>query len=175
MKSMFLKGNKIYLRSLNESDFDKIFSWENNSENWRVSGTLEHFTKEEIEEFVKADQDILSRKQVRLMICDSSTNEAVGAVDLFEYDTKHQRAGIGILIESAHREKGFGQEALILASDYSLNEIGIRNLFANIFTDNKPSVLLFEKSGFKKIGHKKKSFNDNGKWIDELLYQKELL
>ena len=175
MKSMFLKGNKIYLRSLQADDFDKIFAWENNPENWRVSGTSEHFSKKEIEEFVKSEQDILISKQVRLMICDASTNEAAGAVDLFEYDAKHQRAGIGILIEAAHRKNGFASEALMLASYYSLNEIGIRNLFASIFIDNEPSLLLFEKSGFKKIGHKKKSFNDNGKWIDELLYQKELI
>jgi diamine N-acetyltransferase len=172
---MFLKGNKIYLRSLNESDFDKIFSWENNPENWRVSGTENRFTKDEIEQFVKSEQDILIAKQVRLMICDSLTNEAIGAVDIFEYDAKHQRAGIGILIEPSHRKNGFGNEALILASAYALNEIGLRNLFASIFSDNAPSILLFEKAGFKKIGHKIKSFSDNGKWIDELLYQMELI
>lgn len=175
MKSMFLKGNKIYLRSLQPTDFDKIFAWENNPENWRVSGTNEHFSKKEIEEFVKSEQDILLSKQVRLMICSSSSNEAIGAVDLFEYDPKNQRAGIGILIEAAQRKNGFAFEALMLASNYSLNEIGIRNLFATIFIDNEASILLFEKAGFKKIGHKKKSFNDSGKWIDELLYQKELI
>ena len=66
-------------------------------------------------------------------------------------------------------------EALKLIQDFSLNEIGIRNLFANILIDNTASISLFEKAGFKKIGHKKNWFNDNGKWIDELLYQSELI
>jgi len=172
---MFLKGNKICLRSLNQSDFDKIFAWENNPENWRVSGTESHFTKEEILKYVSGNQDIFTDKQLRLMICDSSTDKAIGAVDLFDYDSKHQRAGVGILIEIEHQKKGFALEALKLVSDYSLNEIGIRNLFANILIDNEPSILLFEKAGFIKIGHKKNWFNDNGKWVDELFYQKELI
>ena len=155
MKSHLLKGNNIFLRSLNSGDFDKVLSWENNPENWRVSGTTMPFSKETITDYVNADQDIFASNQLRLIICRLDSNKVVGAVDLFDYDAFHQRAGVGILIDSAQRKKGYALEALKLIQDFSLNEIGIRNLFANILIDNAASISLFEKAGFKKIGHKK--------------------
>jgi diamine N-acetyltransferase len=173
MKSI-LKSNKIFLRAVEPTDLEILLSWENNPEFWRVSNTLTPFSKELLAQYVSAAQDIYAVKQIRLMIGEVESGETVGAVDLFDFEPRHQRAGVGILIDEKFRKKGCASDALNLTKEYALNVVGIRNLFANILTDNNASIALFEKAGFEKVGHRKNWFNDGKNWIDELMYQCEL-
>lgn len=170
-----LEGNNIRLRALEPWDIDKILEWENNHKNWRVSNTLVPFSKELITQYVNSSQDIYAVKQVRFIITTKDNLAPIGSVDLFDFDPKHQRAGVGILIEKEFRGKGFALEALSLLDDYCLNVIGIRNLFCNILEDNEGSQSLFEKAGYVQVGRKINWFNDHIDWLDEIMYQKVLV
>ena len=170
-----LKGSSIYLRTLEPADADTLLDWENNSENWRVSETRVPFSKQLIIQYVNSAQDLFAIKQIRLMICLQETGEAIGSVDLFDYEPIHQRMGVGILIVESMRGKGYGLEALSITSDYALNGVGIRNLYCSILGDNQASRKLFERSGFVNVGCQKDWFNDNGHWVDQYLYQKQLV
>ena len=113
---MQLVGELIQLRALEPSDLKLLYRWENDSAVWSVSGTLVPFSKFVLEEFVnQAHQDIYTNKQVRLMIdlkyVDDEDSEdevkCIGCVDLFDFDPKNKRAGVGILIANqADRGKG---------------------------------------------------------------------
>ncbi len=170
-----LRGSKVHLRTIEPADADLLLAWENDPSNWKVSNTLVPFSKELIKQYVNTAQDIYSVKQIRFIICKNDDDQEVGAVDLFDFDPKHQRAGIGILIHSDSQNNGYAHEALSLIENYALQQVGIRNLYCNILEDNPKSIALFEKSKFIKIGHKSNWFNDKGAWLDELMYQKELL
>ena len=170
-----LKGDKIYLRALEPSDADQILAWENNPEKWRLSNTIAPYSKHLIDAYVNSAQDVYQIRQVRLMICDNESDLACGAVDLFEYEPMHQRAGVGILVNKELRGKGYAQEALRLVDDYAVNHLGIRNLYCSIQGDNEASIALFEKAGYKSVGRRSNWFNIGGDWIDELLYQKLLI
>jgi diamine N-acetyltransferase len=173
--SAILKGNNIYLRLLQASDFYKVLAWENDPDNWRVSNTSEPFSREVILEFVSTPQDIYATGQLRLIICRNDDHEAVGAVDLFGFDGQKQSAGVGILIEPGFRNKGYALEALFLLGEYGLKVVGIRTLFATIHDDNTASIRLFEKAGFLRTGVKESSSGHSGKWLNEVCFQKELI
>jgi diamine N-acetyltransferase len=170
-----LIGKKVYLRTLEPQDADQLLYWENDPENWKVSNTIVPFSRELIQQYVNSAQDIYAVKQIRFMICSTDTKKSIGAIDLFDFDPRHQRMGIGILIDKNERQNGYASEALELVEVYALDQIGIRNLYFNILEDNQDSIRLFEQAGFVKIGHKKNWFNHSGKWLDELMFQKELV
>ena len=169
------KGENVFLRTIEPWDADRIMEWENDTRHWRESNTLVPFSRHLIEEYVNAAQDIFSFRQLRLMVVLNDTKETIGAVDLFEFEPLHQRAGIGILIDSNYRGKGYAKESLQLLLDYVLNVLGIRNVYCNVLEDNKGSIALFEKNGFTRVGEKKKWHNANGTWLDEYMYQKQLV
>ncbi|PCJ27027.1 MAG: GNAT family N-acetyltransferase [Flavobacteriales bacterium] len=147
-----LKSNNIFLRTLHSSDAEVMLKWENNPKNWEVSGTKEAFTKEEINAFVNGVHDIKENQQIRYVICLNDTEKSIGTIDLFEYEAKNQKTGIGILIaETEYRKKGYASEALKLIIDYCRNELNAVNLFCNITKDNTTSIRLFEKCGFQFI------------------------
>ena len=174
-KIEMLKGKKVNLRPVEPWDVDKLLEWENNYQNWRVSSTMVPFSKEMMMRYIENAQDIYTMKQIRFIITQADNLNAIGTVDLFDYDPKHQSAGIGVLIAEEFRGKGYAKEALTLIEEYALHAVGIRNLFCTILEDNDESQKLFDKKGYVQIGRKIKSFNILIDWLDELIYQKVLV
>ena len=170
---MTLKGQNIYLRALEPEDLDFIYEIENNESIWHVSNTQTPYSKFLIRQYLEnAHQDIYEVKQLRLAICLNNSNDAVGVIDLFEFDPMHQRAGIGIVImNDSNRNNGIGSEALSLLIDYAFNQLQLHQLFANIGSKNEISIALFSKFGFEKIGIKKDWNKINGSFDDEILFQ----
>ncbi|MGB5941960.1 MAG: GNAT family N-acetyltransferase [Leeuwenhoekiella sp.] len=167
-----LKGQKCYLRALEPTDIDLLISVENNERFWHLSNTLAPFSEYTLNEYLaNAHRDIYEIKQLRLVICMPS-NEAIGFIDLFDFDPKNKRAGLGILIDNEeNRSKGFGQEAIALLLKYCFTYLDLHQVFANILEDNKGSIKLFEKLGFKRTGTKKDWHNTGKTFKTEFLYQ----
>ena len=167
-----LKGEQIYLRTLEPADADIILKWENNSDNWRVSNTLVPFSRKLIEDYVNSAQDIYSIKQLRFIICLVENDKEIGTIDLFDFDPYHQKVGLGILIaELEDRRNGYAKEAVLLIKEYCFNHLNLHQVYCNILSENISSVDLFEKSGFTICGIKKEWVKSNNGWEDELLLQ----
>jgi diamine N-acetyltransferase len=153
---MFIKGDNIHLRALEPEDVDVLYKWENNRGIWHVSNTQTPFSRYVLEQFlVNAHEDIYTNKQLRLIISPNDTDEAVGAIDLFDFDPYHLRAGVGILIAEEYRNKGYAFEALELLKDYAFTNLLLKQLYANVTVSAPSSLQLFEKCDFQKVGLKK--------------------
>jgi len=152
-----LENDRIRLRALEPSDVALLYKWENDTSNWLVSATQIPYSMDVLESYIEhADQDIYSAKQIRLIIdAKDLKNKAVGAVDLFDFDPNNRRAGIGILIDSKYRRLHYGNDALERIIEYSGNVLNVHQLYANILSENKESLALFQQQGFKMIGVKK--------------------
>lgn len=171
---MKLSGVNIKLRAMEPEDLEVLYQWENDSSNWEISGTLTPYSKYILDQYLaSAHQDIYTLKQLRLMIVSNDGNERqIGCVDLFDYDPKNKKAGVGLLIGSkSDRKKGYGSEAMQLLIDYAITTLDIHQIYANVITENKPSLKLFEKLGFVITGTKKDWLFNNGKFSDEYLLQ----
>jgi diamine N-acetyltransferase len=168
-----LKGNNIYLRALEPEDLDFVFNLENNEDMWEVSNTQTPYSRFLIKQYLEnAHQDIYQAKQLRLAICKNDTFQAIGLIDLFDFDPANNRAGIGIVIENvANRHHGIGKEALSLLVNYAFIKLNLHQLYANIGSNNVASLKLFTTFGFQKIGTKKDWTFQKGKYFDEELFQ----
>lgn len=168
-----LKGNTIYLRALEPEDLEFIYAIENNESVWEVSNTQTPYSRFLIRQYLEnAHQDIYEAKQLRLAICLSDTFEAIGLIDLFDFDPKNNRAGVGIIISrESNRNSGIGSEALQLVINYAFNQLQLHQLYANIGSDNEISKQLFTKFGFQKIGTKKDWIKVDNIFKDEILFQ----
>ncbi len=172
MKPGKLEYGKVRLRPLEPEDLEILYDWENDLQIWRVSNTLAPFSRYVLKQYIQeSHRDIFESKQLRLIIEDLG-QKAVGAVDLFDFDPYHQRAGIGILIYSKKdRGKGLASDAIKLMADYSREFLGLHQVYANITADNTASIQLFEKAGFIKTGTKKDWRKTSDGWMDEVIYQ----
>jgi diamine N-acetyltransferase len=175
MEKNILQGNTIFLRAPEPKDIDFIHKMENDPQIWHFGNTIVPYSKYQIEQYLLNTQhDIYAEKQVRLMIEANSTGSnkmIIGAIDLFDFDPMHRRAGVGILIVQSERGKGYASEALGLLVEYSFSVLQLHQLFCNITADNPTSIHLFEKAGFVNCGVKKEWRLQKNQWVDELNYQ----
>ena len=167
-----LKGEHIFLRALEPEDLEFIHAVENDESIWEISNTQTPYSKFLIKQYLEqAHKDIFEVKQLRLVIS-SYDNESLGLIDIFDFDFKNSRAGIGILVKDLNnRGKGYGSEALQLLSGYSFAHLGLHQLYCNISEDNEASIKLFTNLGFEQIGLKKEWNYVNGSYKNEYLFQ----
>lgn len=166
-----LVGENIVLRALEPEDIDFLFSTENNEIFWEVSSTQAPYSKYILKKYLEnAHQDIYEAKQFRFVICDADSI-AIGMIDLFDFDPQHKRVGVGILILPNYQNLGYGKEALELIIDYAFTYLNVHQIFANITSENRKSITLFEKFNFKLAGVKKDWIFSNSTYKDEITYQ----
>ena len=97
---MILKG--VFLRALEPKDIETLLEIENNSSYWKYSNRTEHVSRDLLQKFInQQDQDIFEVKQKRFVITNSKLN-ALGFIDLFDFEPLHRRAGVGIILKKEY-------------------------------------------------------------------------
>lgn len=167
-----LKGKYIWLRALEPEDLSFLSAVENDENLWELSQTQAPYSQYILKQYLaNSHQDIYEAKQLRLIISDYNKTP-LGMIDLFDFDFKNRRAGVGILIkESTHRGQGYGKEALKLLVEYSFGHLNLHQLYCNILEDNETSIKLFTTQGFEIVGLKKDWVFSRGTFKHEYLLQ----
>ncbi len=170
-----IHSEHIRLRAVEPGDVDLLYSWENDPEIWHVSNTLAPYSRFQIEQFVmNAQQDLFASGQLRLIIemkGDKLPGESAGAIDLFDIDAVNRRAGIGILVSNAFRNKGIATEAVEAMILYMRDTLHLHQLYCHISEDNLQSIRIFEKLGFTRCGTRREWLITTNGWKDEYMYQ----
>ena len=150
-----LKGDRIYIRALEPEDLELIYTIENDENIWEVSQTQTPYSRYLIKQYLEnSHKDIYEVKQLRLVVT-SYDGKDVGLIDLFDFDPKNKKIGLGILILDEERGKHLGTEALALVLDFTFKNLNVHQIYANVLDDNRASIKLFEKFGFVATGIKK--------------------
>lgn len=169
-----LENTTISLRAPEPGDLDLLYLWENETSVWRISGTLAPFSRFVLKQYLdNATKDIFEMRQLRLIIQLKDKHRPVGAIDIFDFDPHHHRAGVGILIaEPSDRRHGYAREALETLEAYCFDVLHLHQLFCNIAASNSASIDLFTAAGFVEAGRKKDWLFNGQDYEDELLFQK---
>ncbi len=168
-----LEHAHISLRALEPEDLETLYRWENNPSVWQLSGTLVPYSKYILKQYLEnSTKDIFELKQLRLIIELREEKRPLGAIDLFDFDPYHRRAGVGILIaEGDDRGKGYASEALEALLKYAFEVLGLHQLWCNIEATNIASIQLFSSRGFQKVGMKKDWLYNGAEYSDEWMLQ----
>jgi len=155
------------------ADLELLYSWENDSSVWLVSGTTVPFSRDLLTQYIQsADQDIYSVRQLRLIITSNEhSGQAVGAVDLFDFDPLNKRAGIGILISQKFRKQGYAKHALAVIAKYSRLRLQMHQLYCSIPSCNTASIKLFSAAGYSQCGTRKDWLLTPDGWSNEIIMQ----
>ncbi len=143
----------ITLRAVEPEDLAIFLKWENDTELWDCAPTVAPFSSKNISDYIaNYTADLFAERQLRLMIVLRETNQAIGTVDLTDFDPVNRRASIGILIDHPFRRKGYGLRALQLVVKYASTRIGMHQVWATVAATNEASIRLFSAAGFRHYG-----------------------
>lgn len=174
MVDSLLRKENIVLRAPEPEDVDFLFGIENDTSLWHLSHTLTPFSRFDLEQFImSSDKDIYTTKQARFIIQINETNRhaPAGAIDLFDFDPKNQRAGVGIVVLEKFRNRGIASLALDILINYSFDHLNLHQLYCNIEVKNSVSLELFRKKGFKDCGLKYDWIHSGDRWENEIMLQ----
>ena len=163
------------LRAIEPRDVAQLLDWENDATTWWLGASLAPYSEATMLKFAEGDHDIYRDKQLRFMLdvkTDVSKWQTVGVVDLYEFDPRNNRAGVGIVVGETHRRKGHAVEGLMLLANYAFKHLGAHQLFAEVPAIHESSVNLFLKAGYTKSETRTDWVRKDGEWIDVSLMQK---
>lgn len=170
---MFLENSEIKLRAVEPEDLELLYNWENATELWIHGNTLSPYSKLALRQYINETQqyDIYHSKQLRMIVDLIDGNIPIGTIDLYDYDVRNGRAGIGILIDKAYRNKHYASQTLELMKRYAFDFLRLHQLYAYISVSNYSSLKLFENAGYQHAGTLKEWVQENDKFEDVLIVQ----
>lgn len=141
-------GN-IYISEITREDLSYLHWVENIEEYWHINEHPGPFTLNEISECFFPSRSYHIHNQQRWIIWNSEIQSPIGILDAFNFNENDRSIGIGILIPNkSDQQRGFGKEAIRLLIKKLTFDKHIKKVFVLVDKDNKPSLSLFEKSGF---------------------------
>ena len=166
-----MNPDEVTLRAMEPEDLDLLYKIENDQQLWNVGNTSVPYSRYLLHDYIaNSSADIYTDRQVRLIV-ENGVGETVGVADVTAFDAKNCRAEVGIVIAQQHRNHGFANQALMKIANYALNVLHLHQLYAIIDEDNKVSLQLFKKAGFKETSRLKDWLYDGKKYHDAVLMQ----
>lgn len=162
------------LRYLELSDLEFLECIENDTRLWKYSNTIKPYSKEVLKAYIEnAKQEITSAGQLRFVLMNSELN-SVGLIDLFDFNPKHARAAVGIVVTEENRGKGYATKGLQLLEQKAIQELKLHQLYAGVSVENNSSRALFKAAGYIETGVKKDWNYYENQFHDEIIVQKFL-
>jgi ribosomal-protein-alanine N-acetyltransferase len=120
------------------------------------------FSMEEAQAFVKRISDgLVENKWLYWTICFKDKSELIGTCCLWNFSADGKTAEVGYELSPLFQGQGIMSEVLTTVIKYSFEKLGLTRLEAVINNDNRSSIRLVEKYGFKIDPQKKYEANPN--------------
>mgnify|MGYP001166887707 FL=1 len=149
------KRKAVHLRPIEKKDAFSVYLWELDHETQLVTQSEIKVSLQNIYALIEQQTDVYNSSQLRLMVCLSNRDAAIGMIDLYDIDFKKGNAYVGVLIaEKLLRNKGYARQALILMAQYAKKELELTCLKAEVQRRNEASIALFESLNYVKYAEK---------------------
>lgn len=152
-------------------DLDVLYRIENDMALWNVGCTNVPYSRYTLHNYIADNtNDIYTDKQLRLMV-ENDKGETVGIVDLMNFEPRHQRAELGIVIMDKYRNCGYATAAIKEVIGYARNILHIHQLFAFIDINNEESLNVLTSIGFERKAVLKDWLCKGDHFVDAVLTQ----
>ena len=140
---------EIHLRALEPEDLVFLYEMENDESLWEVGNTNVPYSRQVLLDYITTSSaDIYADKQVRFII-ENEMHERVGIIDLMNFDPRHLRAEVGIVVKKDYQGQGFARLALARLLLYATNILHLHQIYAIVGVRNEKMAKLLKKSGFQ--------------------------
>ena len=167
---------KASLRALEPEDLELLYTIENDSDTWDICSARVNYSRYAIKQYLaQQPQEITTAGEVRLVITDSDTGEAVGLIDLTNYSATNRSAEIGITLLKEHRGKGYGRAAIKAMEQYAKEAANLRMIYAHTLADrNSVAKNLFLHSNYIPVAVLPEWHFCHGEYVDLTVFKKNL-
>lgn len=161
------------LRALEPTDLELLYTIENDPAMWDIGSTATPYSRHALHQHIRTmGTSLTDGGELRLVI--ESDGEAVGLVDLTNYDARSQRAEVSIALLRSHRGRGLGHEALQQLEAYCHRYTHLHQLYAFVPSSNEASQGLFRGANYERAAELRDWHFANGSYQNIEVYQRIL-
>lgn len=149
-----INGLLVNLRELSiedAMDISHLMTYNISKSLWQVPHP---YTEENALNFIDSSQrDFKSLKAVNFAIQyknNENIKRLVGIVSLKNIDSDNNNANVGYWIGEMYWGKGIATESLSLVINYAFSVLGLEEIYAYVYSENKASIRVLEKNGMTK-------------------------
>jgi RimJ/RimL family protein N-acetyltransferase len=141
-----LEGSVVRLRAVEEEDLATI-----NEGIWdpEVTAHLSIAWPEAVAQTRQYWEWVRTGDSNLLLAVETLAGEFVGSVGLHGIDARNRHAELGIWIARPHWDKGYGTDAVRVASRFSFREMNLQRVYLHVYDSNPRGIRAYEKVGFK--------------------------
>lgn len=161
----------VTLRAMEPEDLDALYRIENDRQLWNIGSTNVPYSRYALHNYIAdAKNDIYIDGQIRMMI-ENEGGIVVGVIDLVNFDAKHQRAELGIIIMEQYRRQGYAKSAILKLIQYARNVLHLNQIYAVVAVDNTNSRHCLTSLGFSSGVRLQQWLCNEGSYQDALVMQ----
>jgi RimJ/RimL family protein N-acetyltransferase len=171
-KILQIFSDRLIIRPIQMNDADSIFVYRSDAVINQYQGWIPA-TICDVQDFIrnKVSSEInLPGTWFQFVIIKTDNDELIGDIGVHFLNPDPFQVEIGCTLNKKHHGKGYAAEALTETINYLFDALNKHRISASIDPRNLPSIRLFERLGFRKEAHFKKSLFLNGEWADDLVY-----
>ena len=169
--SMLLRGSRVRLTALTQSDLPTVVQWHQNPEFLRLFDALPAYPKTEAALAQWLDDTHKSTDAFLFAVRSLDNDELIGYVELDGILWTHRVSGVSIAIGEAKQwGKGYGYEVMQLVLRFAFDELNLHRVQLTVFSYNERATALYEKLGFQREGVHREHLQRDGKRYDMYLY-----
>jgi len=166
---IFLQGEKVYLRPVEETDLPSCTRWINDPRVRQFLTTVSPRSLADEQVWLESMRE--SDSEIVLTIVRREDDLPIGNIGLHRIDQVNQYATFGILIGEIHcHQKGYGKEAVQLMLKHAFHALNLRRVKSSVLVPNKASIKLHKGAGFVQEGLRREQYYRDGQWVDEIIY-----
>lgn len=160
-----IRGQRLYLSPMNPEDHPTYMDW---ISDFKVSlglGNFDQVISLPMEKTIM--EEMAQDRKNRNFAIVSHQAGLIGNCGLFSISERHRNAELGIFIgEEAHRNQGYGQEAMILLLHYGFDVLNLHSIYLYYFSFNQGGEKAYQRLGFSLSGRRREAFLLKDKYYD---------
>lgn len=163
---IFLEGETVSLRPIEQEDLEFLQTEINRREIWRRIGRPQPVNADQEEEFY--ENVVCSDDHTPLLL--TVDGEPAGTLGFNDYNHEHSNAELGYWVAPDYQRNGHATEGVSLLLDYGFEERNLHRVEARVFEFNTASQRLLESLGFTKEGIHRDAHFARGEYQDVFWY-----
>lgn len=161
-----LQGQKIYLSTVDEADYEQFAEFMADPETSVLTSTFSSVFSVEDERDYFSEHN---KSKLSFAIRHNLNDELMGLVEFMNIDHISRRAELGInLGKHKYRNQGYGREAIELMLDFGFGSLNFNSIYLTVLENNARAQHLYRSIGFKDAGRLRQHTYAGGAYLDHL-------
>lgn len=168
---MILETKRLIIRPIKIDDKNEVFEYRSDKGTNKYQGWIPA-TLSDVETFIGKVSKQINEPETwfQFIIIEKGAQKIIGDLGIHFFDNENKQAEIGCTLNKKFQNKGYATESVKRVIDYLFKELNKHRIITSIDPENKNSIRLVERIGFRKEAHFVESLLINGKWVDDLIY-----